>query len=121
MSGNEIEMNTATSRSLLSTNEPSECNDEIVHQAEGVAESEDAPSPSSSDFYSWVELGACLIFVIASLVLEAKVIDPRERPIPYQLLDTGEYVVNQVFNESFENETVSSKYIAFCLSFGEKI
>jgi hypothetical protein len=70
-------------------------------------------SPSwKSYFSSWnfVELVGCALFSIAGLVLESSGISPRSRPIPYQQLDsTGEYIINQVFNESNEGETVSSK------------
>jgi hypothetical protein len=62
---------------------------------------------SSSDF---VELVGCAVFLVAGLVLESGGIAPRRRPIPYQVLEsTEEYIVNQVFNESDERETVSSK------------
>ena len=36
-------------------------------------------------------------------------IPPRQRAIPYQQLEsTGEYILNQVYNESFQGETISS-------------
>jgi hypothetical protein len=55
-------------------------------------------------------LVGCAAFLVAGLVLESGVIAPRRRPIPYQVLEsTEEYIVNQVFNESDERETVSSK------------
>jgi hypothetical protein len=57
-----------------------------------------------------MEVMACALFLVAGLVLESEGISPRQRPIPFQQLDsTGEYIVNQVFNESFEGETVSSE------------
>ena len=72
---------------------------------------------SSFDF---VELVCSALFLVAGLVLEAGGITPRIRPIPYQRLESsGEYVVNQVFNEAFEGETISSKsrkVLKFCCS-----
>jgi hypothetical protein len=57
-----------------------------------------------------MEVMACALFLVAGLVLESEGISPRQRPIPFQQLESsGEYIVNQVFNESFEGETVSSE------------
>jgi len=54
-----------------------------------------------------------LIFSISVLVIDmmfrAIHPDPRQRNLPYQLLESGEYVVNQVFNEEFLGETVSNR------------
>ena len=53
------------------------------------------------------ELVVCVIFSISCFVV-ALVTDrsTTERPIPFQLLNTGEYVRNLSFNEIFEGETV---------------
>ncbi len=62
---------------------------------------------------SWkvAELCFCLLLFISGLLLELLSVGPRERPIPYQqLLSSGEYIVNQVYNNSFEGETISSAY-----------
>jgi hypothetical protein len=46
-----------------------------------------------------------------SLIADFIDLDPRQRFIPYQQLEsTGEYIVNQVYNETFEGETVPSTY-----------
>jgi membrane-associated phospholipid phosphatase len=34
-------------------------------------------------------------------------VDPRERPIPFQKIVSGEFILNQVINESFDSETFS--------------
>jgi hypothetical protein len=58
-----------------------------------------------------LEVMACALFLVAGLILESESISPRQRPIPFQQLQsTGEYIVDQVFNESFEGETVSSEW-----------
>jgi diacylglycerol diphosphate phosphatase / phosphatidate phosphatase len=53
------------------------------------------------------ELIACVIFAVICFVV-ATITDASttERPIPYQLLNTGEYVRNLSFNERFDGETV---------------
>ena len=62
------------------------------------------PYWQSSDFK---EFFACVTFAVSCFVV-ALVTDlsTTERPIPYQLLNTGEYVRNLSFNESFDGETV---------------
>ena len=55
------------------------------------------------------ELSFCLCIAAVSFALEASDLSPRMRPIPFQLLDSsGEYIVNQVYNQEFNGETVSS-------------
>lgn len=51
------------------------------------------------------ELLTCGVFF--GLIFIPSSMGPRERPIPFQLLQTGEYVLNQSLNESYEGETVS--------------
>lgn len=56
-----------------------------------------------------LELGFSLSIVVAGIVMKYAEPDPRQRPIPYQYLEsTGDYIVNQVNNEIFEGDTVSS-------------
>ncbi len=58
-----------------------------------------------------LELIFSLSFVGAALVMKFVDQEPRHRAIPYQQLDsTGEYLVNQIINESFEGETISSEW-----------
>lgn len=60
--------------------------------------------------YDFLELLFSLSFVVAAMALNLANPDPRQREIPYQQLDsTGEYLVNQVVNESNRGETVSSE------------
>ncbi|KAG7340695.1 PAP2 superfamily protein [Nitzschia inconspicua] len=59
---------------------------------------------------SWrfLELLLCLIPFILGSILEVA-FQPHQRPIPYQYLEsTGDYIVNQMFNEVLEGETVPS-------------
>lgn len=59
-----------------------------------------------------IELGVCSFILVLSLLVEySGIIAPRQRPIPYQQLQsTGDYVINQVYNESFRNDTIPSKF-----------
>ena len=68
---------------------------------------------SSNYNKSWsgpvAELIACSVFTIGGILLEAGIVQPNQRPIPYQQLEsTGEYVISQVFNETFDGETIST-------------
>lgn len=57
-----------------------------------------------------VELLSCFSFLIGGMLLELLEITPRMRLIPFQKLATsGDYAVNQIFNEAFEGETVGGK------------
>jgi hypothetical protein len=52
-----------------------------------------------------------MTFVVVALIMELVSPEPRQRIIPYQQLDsTGEFIVNQMFNELFNGETVSSEF-----------
>ena len=60
--------------------------------------------------YEVLELLACFCCILPGVFLEFAPPDPRQRPIPFQSLEsTGDIVVNQVYNESFDGETFSSK------------
>ena len=53
------------------------------------------------------ELVTCAILAVSCFVVALITdITTTDRPIPYQKLDTGEYVRNLSFNESFDGETV---------------
>lgn len=57
-----------------------------------------------------VELLSCFSFLIGGIILEFIETTPRMRPIPFQVLATsGDYAVNQIFNEAFEGDTVGCK------------
>ena len=61
--------------------------------------------------YEVLELLACVCCILPGIFLEFAPPDPRQRPIPFQALEsTGDIVVNQVYNESFDGETFSSKF-----------
>ena len=58
--------------------------------------------------YAAVELGLSFCFLVAAIYLESSNLIPHQRPIPYQQSEaSGEYLLNQVFNEEFLGETVS--------------
>jgi PAP2 superfamily len=57
---------------------------------------------------SWrfLELLLCCVPLIMGTILEIT-FEPHQRPIPYQYLEsTGDYIVNQMFNEVLKGETV---------------
>lgn len=66
-----------------------------------------------SEYYKtpeFFELLSCIAILIVGRLLPRLHLNPHERTIPYQQLEsTGEYIVNQAFNEVFEGETLSSK------------
>jgi len=62
-----------------------------------------------SQSYLGVELFFSLSFLVVDLLFRNLSPDPRQRPLPYQLLEsTGDYVVNQSYSEEFVGETVSN-------------
>jgi hypothetical protein len=57
--------------------------------------------------YRGVELSFCLVLLIAGLLLEFLAFEPRQRRIPFQQLEsTGEFILNQVYDETFDREIV---------------
>jgi len=85
----------------LSTGETS---NEVLELHRTSLERSTDPTCASSDMKEFL---ACLSFLIVSLVIGGLPINPRQRPIPYQLLeDMKIYVRNQVYNERFEGETI---------------
>jgi len=62
------------------------------------------PYFSSCDFKEAI---ACLLFGFCCSIIVIVRVEPKQRPIPFQLLDTGEYVINLSYNESFDGDTVS--------------
>jgi hypothetical protein len=60
---------------------------------------------------NFVELCCCFGLLVAGMAVEFRGIPLNQRPLPFiQLQSTGEYIVNQMFNETFEGETVPSKW-----------
>jgi hypothetical protein len=59
---------------------------------------------------SKVEVAVCAVFFVASAAFAYwSPIYPHERPIPTQYLEgSGDYVMNLVFNEAFEGETIGT-------------
>lgn len=56
-----------------------------------------------------LEFLASISILLLDLFFKKANPDPRQRELPYQVLDsTGEYMVNQSFNEEFVGETISS-------------
>jgi hypothetical protein len=65
-------------------------------------------------FYSWrfVELMICVVPLLLGSILEVA-IQPNQRPIPYQYLEsTGVYILNQVYDQVSDGETVSTLVLA---------
>jgi membrane-associated phospholipid phosphatase len=82
------------------------------HEEENHVESSSPRNTTLRAYLSsplFVELLCCLIPLILGIVLELANITPRIRLIPFQLLESsGEYVVNQIYNEILDGETISS-------------
>lgn len=64
--------------------------------------------PSYSRSYKIVELAFCATLLLAGFLMELLGVKPHQREIPYQILSTGEYAVNQMYNEEFVNETITT-------------
>jgi hypothetical protein len=58
--------------------------------------------------YHACELLFCLTLCLSVLLLGVIGMDPRQRAIPYQMLSTGEFALNQVYDQEFAGETISS-------------
>lgn len=59
--------------------------------------------------YETVELGASFLIFLGGFLFEFTSGSPHQRPIPYQELEsTGDFVRNQIYNEVFDGETVTS-------------
>lgn len=58
---------------------------------------------------SWdvVELVACVVFLFLGMIPEVFFKSPRERPIPFQFIQSGEYILNLAVNEQFDSDTIS--------------
>ena len=57
---------------------------------------------------AWEELVASIAFFILCMIPYLVAIAPRIRPIPFQRIQSGEYIRNLVNNESFESDTIST-------------
>jgi PAP2 superfamily len=65
----------------------------------------------------FVELVICVIPLILGSVLEF-LFQPNQRPIPYQYLEsTGDYILNQEYNQIDDGETVPTVVLAVVFSF----
>ena len=64
---------------------------------------------ASADFK---ETLACLFFAFLCVIIVVVPVDPRQRPIPYQLLNDGEYVLNLSYDEPFDGDTVPDSLAA---------
>lgn len=77
----------------------------------------------SSDF---VELLSCMVFCAFVTGLSMAAFSPRERPIPIQKLESGEFVLNLSLYEELSEETVTGKFqngsaISSLLSFERRV
>eukprot|EP00934_Nitzschia_sp_Nitz4_P008255 Nitzschia sp. Nitz4//scaffold58_size112336//43657//44162//NITZ4_004029-RA/size112336-processed-gene-0.86-mRNA-1//-1//CDS//3329554977//8245//frame0 len=56
-----------------------------------------------------LELTCCVLIWVAGIVYEIAASSPRQRPIPFQQLEsTGEFIENQIYSQLFEGETVTT-------------
>ena len=88
--------------------------EQLHYQSSSPTSSPTATTTANSDLVEpylrsrdFKELIACVLFAVSCFVV-AEITDASttERPIPYQLLNTGEYVRNLSINESFDGETI---------------
>lgn len=87
------------------------------HAAAAVEPTTPTENPSQRRFsylYSpeFKEMIACLIFALLCSLVALVPVMPRQRPIPYQQLEDGEYVINLSLNEPFDGDTVSDSLAA---------
>ncbi|KAL7568539.1 hypothetical protein ACA910_002652 [Epithemia clementina (nom. ined.)] len=60
------------------------------------------------------EMAGCLVFFVVTFVIMDLPFTPRQRPIPFQLLEnSGDYVRNLTIDKSFEGKTISSVLLIF--------
>ena len=64
--------------------------------------------PSSCNSHQIPELVFCLTLCVAGLLFELVGLEPGHRAIPYQQLSNGEFVVNQMYDQEFTGETIST-------------
>jgi hypothetical protein len=102
------DLNTSNEHGLL-TNQQGNCPELEVHVVSRLAQLKENWTSYFCSF-DFIELITCSLFLVSGLVLEFADVEPRQRPIPYQQLEsTGEYILSQIYNESSDGETVSSK------------
>jgi hypothetical protein len=74
-------------------------------------EKSSAPPETTKASERAAELSFSVLLAAIAGALEAGHLSPNQRPIPTQYLeDDNEYIVNQVFSENLEGETVSGKW-----------
>lgn len=61
------------------------------------------PYFTSCDFKEAI---VCLLFCFICCIIVIARVEPKQRPIPYQLLASGDYVLNLSYNEPFDGDTV---------------
>jgi hypothetical protein len=63
---------------------------------------------TSKDFF---EVVGAVTFGVVAFLISKYAVSLRQRPIPAQQLNTGEYVVNLTYNDVVKHETISSESI----------
>jgi hypothetical protein len=58
--------------------------------------------------YQVSELIFCLAICLVGFLFEIIGVEPRQRAIPYQELSTGEFALNQVYDQEYTGETIST-------------
>lgn len=68
-------------------------------------------SPTTTTFCflspGWVELLVCFFFFLLCMIPFLAINAPRIRPIPVQRIQSGEYILNLVNDQSFDSDTVN--------------
>ena len=118
----EIEINWLTkavamsrrSNSLLGDSEVGGTNLELTNDSHPVYQSTSAVDPPPTSIVSstywrsrdFKELAACVAFALVCVLSTIADYVWTERPIPFQLLNNGDYVRNLSYNEIFDGETI---------------
>jgi len=52
------------------------------------------------------EFGFCLVIFVGGILFEFTGVEPHQRVIPVQQLSTGEFALNQIYDQRFVGETI---------------
>ena len=85
-------------------------------ETSALAEGPDDPPPSARGAANinwpwtpaWQELVVSILFFILCMIPFLVAIAPRIRPIPFQRIKSGEFILNLVNNESFDSDTMTT-------------
>jgi diacylglycerol diphosphate phosphatase / phosphatidate phosphatase len=124
MAADTLNHNNETYESLAEEAEEGEGEEEELQQdqqpaataATNTGSSSSGSSLQSSCCWSpeWEELAASIVFFVLCMIPSIVNIAPRIRPIPFQRIQSGEYILNLVNNnESIDSDTVSTLGLVF--------